>query len=58
MSLQTLSIFKPDLVLEGISVWFLIDSESAININNLETFNWLKKQNKKQWKFVFEASKN
>ena len=40
-------VFKPDLALEGISVRFLIDSGSAINIINLETFNRVKykKQN-------------
>ena len=43
---QTLSIFKRDLALEGISVRFLIDSGSPINIINLETFNQIKKKNR------------
>ena len=43
---QTLSVFKRDLALEGISVRFLIDSGSAINIINLETFNRIKKKNR------------
>ena len=34
------------LALEGISVRFLIDSGSAINIINLETFNRIKKKNR------------
>ena len=43
---QTLSIFKRELALEGISVRFLIDSGSAINIINLETFYQIKKKNR------------
>ena len=43
---QTLPVFKRDLALEEISVRFLIDSGSAINIKNLETFNWIKKKNR------------
>ena len=42
---QSLSIFKRDLALEGISVIFLIESGSAINIIKLETFNRIKKKN-------------
>ena len=51
---QTLSIFKRDLALDGISVQFLIGSGSTITIINLETFNRLKKK----LELVFEANKN
>ena len=43
---QNWSVFKRDLALEGISMRFLIDSASAINIINLETFNRIKKKNR------------
>ena len=39
-----MSFFKRDLALVGISV--LIDSGSAVNIINLETFNRIKKKNR------------
>ena len=43
---QTLLIFKRDLAMEGISVRFLIDSGSAINIVDFETFSQIKKKNR------------
>ena len=43
---QTMSVFKRDLALEGISMRFLIGSGSAINIIDLETFNQVKKKNR------------
>ena len=43
---QTLLIFKRDLAMEGISVRFLIDSRSAINIVDFETFSQIKKKNR------------
>ena len=51
-SLETLSIVKKELALEEISVWFSIDSMSAITINNLETFKWFKKHNKNKNSFL------
>ena len=43
---QTLLIFKRDLAMEGISVRFSIDSGSAINIVDFETFSQIKKKNR------------